>query len=245
MQCWTSAVRNCSSGARPNRMSYKYHLRSVTATMDLLYSVISMSLQVKLLNRFLVLLRCHKKTDNYVAYVATLGNVVESLPIAQLQLPATIKQLTEVWVWLKVNMVPGTCVEMDINGRSFLHLLGRIPLDLQASYLEQELSQYLVFSRHPLHAAVVPVLRDLVSLQAQLGSSLLATHYSIQLAAVCLQCSPQCCHPLGAGPEALLDQALERLACEDHTPRWEVHQGLATAHLWKAVMVFQHNARYV
>lgn len=208
-----------------------------------------MPLQTQLYTRFLFLLMCHKKSDDYATFVATFGKatfgkVIESLPITQLQLPTTRKLLTEKWVWLKRSVASDGCLDVDINGRSLLYLFGSRPLDLQVSYLEQELGVYLE-SRHPLHPAVVAVLRDLVSLQTQLGNSLWAAYYSIQLAGVCLHCSPLCSHSMPLGPEALLDQALETLVSLDHTPNRKFYEGLATAHLWKAILVFQHNTRYI
>lgn len=171
---------------------------------------------------------------------------MESLPIAQLHLPATVKLLTKQWVWLKRSAVAGWCLELDIEERSLLHLLDSHPLKLQVLYLEQELCVYLESAR-PLHSALVAVLMDLVSLHTQpCQSQLSATHYTIHLAGVCLDCSQQCSHRQEAEPCALLDKALSMLASMDHAPNHTpmVQQGLATAHLWKALMVFKQGMRY-
>lgn len=195
-------------------------------------------LQSKLLERFLLLLECQGKSCDYVAFLATLGKVMESLPIQQLQSPATVELLTEQWVWLKRCVVNGKCVTVDVGDKSFLHLLGNNPLELQVSYLEHELWLYME-SRHPVHSLLVCVLRDLVSLHTQLGACLGAALHTIHLAAVCLECPPQ-----GLSAAALLDQALSMLTSIDHAPMCKVQQGVATAHLWKALVLFRQNIRY-
>lgn len=215
-------------------------LNTPTPCITVSWHLVSLFFQTKLLNRFLILLEC-RKTDP-AAFQATLDKVMKCLPIAQLQLPATIKVLTEKWVWLKRSVAHGKSAEVDTNERSVLHLLGNSPPDLQTAYLEFELGLYME-SRHPSHSAMVTVLRDLVQLHSQLGSSLQTAQYTVQLAAACLHCSSHCCHALEAGPQALLDQALKMLVGIDHAPKWKVQQVLATAHLWKAVMVFQRNVR--
>lgn len=216
----------------------------------LLHHDLPLFLQSNLLQRFQSLLKCHAELDDYVAVSATLGKVMESLPIAQLQSPATVKLLTKQWVWLKRSAVAGWCLDLDLDGRSLLHLLDNHPLKLQVLYLEQELCLYLESAR-PLHSALVAVLADLVSLHTQpsqsAGGELPATHYAIHLAGVCLDCSQQCAHRQRVEPRGLLNKALRTLASMDHAPNHTpmVQQGLATAHLWKALMVFKQNMRYV
>lgn len=176
------------------------------------------------------------KVCDYAAVMATLCKSWESLPSQQLQMPVTIQLLTEQWVWLK------RC-DMDMLGKSLLTLLDEagVAQEMQVLYLEQELSLYQGLSQ-PSHTAIVTVLQDLITLHTHQDTLLVAAHYSIQLACVCRHCTLLCQHTQTLPPTALLAEALAILS--DHTPSSLVHQGLATAHLWRAIVTAEQNMRY-
>lgn len=174
--------------------------------------------------------------------MATVCKSLESLPSQELQMPATIQLLTEQWVWLKRSVSRG-CEDTEVLGKSLLTLLDNagVSQETQVSYLEQELSLYQGLSQSS-HIAIVTVLLDLITLHSHQDTPLVATHYRIQLACVCRHCTLLCQHTQTLPPTALLAEALAILS--SHTPSSLVHQGLATAHLWRAIVTAEQNMRY-
>ena len=201
-------------------------------------------MQVKLLQRYLTLVELYGKTHNHDAVMTTLCKTWQSLPSKQLQIPVTIQLLTEQWVWLKRSVSRG-CEDVNILGKRLLPLLDKpgVSLETQVCYLEEELSLYQGLSQPYSHTAIVTVLCDLITLHTHQDTSLVAAHYRIQLACVCRHCTLLCQHTQTLPPTGLLAEALAILS--DHTPSSLVHQGLATAHLWRAIVTAEQNMRYV
>lgn len=183
--------------------------------------------------------------------MATLGHALKALPSQQLESPTTVTLLTEKWVWLKRGVLRSELETEDLIGERLLLLLNESQLseEVKVLYLERELEHYEVM-RRPIHVAMVTVLRDLITLYNQLDDPLSWAHLLVKLAVMCRHCLPECDHLQDTPPVELVEKAVQLLeplltSSFDHTPghRARVQQGLATAHLWKAIITVEEHMR--
>ncbi len=205
----------------------------------------SICFQSRLLERYLYLADVQEKSGCYDAAEETFCNLLRSLPLGQLEAGDTVKMLTSQWARLKHTLSGQDGGDSQVMmAHSFQHLIEASQLRLSGEtkimYLEAELSCYRAQCHTP-HPALVGVLEDMMLL-LQDGGGVSRAHLAIQLACVCRFCTPQCQHKESWRVGSLLDQVLEGEGCASNLSA-EMEQALATAHLWKAIIVSEIYAR--